>query len=69
MGGNILTLPSDLIREGRAAGREEGRNDAIFSYVEKGLISMEQGAKDTSLSIEDFKKAMIDAGYQPPENI
>ena len=59
MGGNILTLPSDLIRE--------GRNDTIFSYVEKGLIAMEQGAKDTSLSIEDFKKAMTDAGYHLPD--
>lgn len=74
MGGNILTLPSDLIKEGHAAGREEGlvagreegRNNTIFSYVEKGLIDMERGANDTSLSIEDFKKAMIDAGYQPP---
>ena len=27
----FFSFPSDLIREGRAAGREEGRNDAIFS--------------------------------------
>lgn len=41
----------------------------FFLNVEKDLISMEQGAKDTSLSIEDFKKAMIDARYQLPAKI
>lgn len=83
MGGNILTLPSDLIREERAAGREEGlvtgreeglatglekgRNDTIFSFVQDGIISVEVGADKANLSIEDFKKAMMDAGYQPPD--
>lgn len=83
MGGNILTLPSDLIREERAAGREEGlvtgreeglatglekgRNDTIFSFVQDGIISVEVGADKANLSIEDFKKAMTDAGYHLPD--
>lgn len=62
MGGNILTLPSDLIRK----GREEGRTDTIFSFVQDGIISVEVGADKTNLSIEDFKKAMMDEGYTLP---
>ena len=73
MGGNILTLPSDFIREGReeglATGLEKGRTDTIFSFVQDGIISVELGADKTNLSIEDFKKAMTDAGYQLPTKI
>lgn len=62
----LLMRDQEMIKKGREEGRVEGRNDTIFSYVEKGLIAIDQGAKDTSLSIEDFKKAMIDAGYKLP---
>ena len=68
MGGNILTLPSDLIREGREEGLEKGRTDTIFSFVQDGIISVELGADKTNLSIEDFKKAMLEAGYKMPTN-
>ena len=77
MGGNILTLPSDLIREERAAGREEGlatglekgRNDTIFSFVQDGLISLSVGADRANLSVEAFKEEMIKAGYKLPDNV
>ena len=65
MGGKVLTLPSDLIRQ----GREEGRNQTIFSYAQNGIISLEQGAKDTDMSIEQFEKAMTEAGYKLPVQI
>lgn len=53
--------------EGLATGLEKGRNDTIFSFVQDGIISVEVGANKANLSIEDFKKAMTDAGYQPPD--
>ena len=72
MGGKVLTLPSDLIREGREEGLTErlitGRNQTIFIYVHKGRISLEEGAQDAGMSISDFKKAMTDAGFNIPTN-
>ena len=65
MGGKVLTLPSDLIRQ----GREEGRNETIFSYAQNGIISLEQGAKDTNMSVEQFEEAMTKAGYKLPAQI
>ena len=61
MGGKILTLPSDLI--------QQGRNETVFSYAQKGIISLEQGAKDTNMSIEQFEEAMTKAGYKLPAQI
>ena len=60
MGGNILTLPSDYI--------EQGVLKTTFSCVQKGNVSLEDGAKDTGMSIEEFKKAMLEAGYKIPTN-
>ena len=60
MGGNIITLPSDYI--------EQGVLKTTFSYVQKGNVSLEDGAKDTGMSIEEFKKAMHEAGYKIPTN-
>lgn len=58
MGGNVITLPSDYIKE--------GRNDATFSLIQKGRISVADGAEETGMSIEEFKKAMLEAGYKIP---
>lgn len=60
MGGNIITLPSDYI--------EQGVLKTTFSYVQKGNVSLEDGARDTGMSIEEFKKAMLEAGYKIPTN-
>lgn len=65
MGGKVLTLPSDLIRQ----GREEGRNETIFSFVQDGIISVEIGADRANLSIENFKDEMTKAGYKVPGNV
>lgn len=43
------------------------RNQTIFSYVHKGRITIEEGAQDADMSIEEFKKAMTEAGYTLPE--
>ena len=44
-----------------------GRNQTIFYYVHIGRITIEEGAQDADMSIEEFKKAMTEAGYTLPE--
>ena len=58
MGGNILTLPSDYI--------EEGRLNEIFSSVQEGDHSAMRGAQKAEMSIDQFEKAMLEAGYKIP---
>ncbi len=60
MGGKVLTLPSDLI--------EEGRKQTIFSFVQDGIIPLSVGADKANLSIETFKAEMRKAGYKLPAN-
>ena len=73
MGGKILTLPSDLIREGReegiAFGINQGRLNEIFSSVQDGDYPIARGAQKAEMSIEQFEKAMTAAGYKLPTNI
>ena len=57
MGGNILTLPSDYIEEGRKEGREEGRLIEIFSSVQEGDYSIVRGAQKAKMSIDQFEKS------------
>ena len=68
MGGKVLTLPSDLIRQGREEGIQLGKSETIFSFVQDGLISLEVGADKANLSIETFKTEMRKAGYKLPAN-
>lgn len=73
MGGKILTLPSDLIREGReegiAFGINQGRLNEIFSSVQDGDYPIARGAQKAEMSIEQFEKAMTAAGYKLPTNV
>ena len=48
--------------------KKKGRNQTICSYVHKGRITIEEGAQDADMSIEEFKKTMTEAGYTLPEN-
>ena len=63
----LLMRDQEMMKKGREEGRKEGRNQTIFSYVHKGRITIEEGAQDADMSIEDFKKAMTEAGYTLPE--
>ena len=63
MGGNVITLPSDYIKEGFIEGLK-----STFSLIQKGKISLEDGAEESGMSIEEFKKAMLEAGYKIPTN-
>ena len=63
MGGNVITLPSDYIKEGFIEARR-----STLSLIQKGKISLEDGAEESGMSIEEFKKAMLEAGYKIPTN-
>lgn len=69
MGGKVLTLPSDLIRQGREEGLSQGRLNEIFSSVQDGDYPISRGAQKAEMSIEHFEKAMIEAGYKLPTNV
>ena len=69
MGGKVLTLPSDLIRQGREEGLSQGRLNEIFSSVQDGDYPISRGAQKAEMSIEHFEKAMIEAGYKLPANV
>ena len=46
---------------------EKGKHEMIFTYVQNGRFSVEQGAEDAGMSVEEFKKRMSEAGYKVPE--
>ncbi len=49
-------------------GREEGRLYEIFSSVQEGDYSIVRGAQKAEMTIEQFEKAMTEAGYKLPAN-
>ncbi|MBP5267536.1 MAG: Rpn family recombination-promoting nuclease/putative transposase [Ruminococcus sp.] len=52
--------------EGLAEGREEGRMAVLFKYVANGYIPPEVAAEELNMSVDDLKKALIEAGYKFP---
>ncbi len=66
MGGKILPLPSDILRqervegmaEGRAEGRTEGRTEGMIlslgSLVKKGVLTIDEGATEAHMTVEEF---------------
>ena len=69
MGGKVLTLPSDWIRQGREEGRQEGRLSEIFASVQEGDYSVSRGAQKADMSIEQFEKAIAEAGHKLPASV
>ena len=55
-----------LEREWKGMGREEGRMTVLFKYVANGYIPPEVAAEELNMSVDDFKKALIEAGYKFP---
>ena len=45
---------------------KKGRNEAIFSFVQDGIISLETGADRANLSVQKFEEEMKKAGYTSP---
>lgn len=45
---------------------KKGRNEAIFSFVQDGIISLKTGADRANLSVQKFEEEMKKAGYTSP---
>lgn len=46
--------------------KDEGRNETLYSLVQKGAISVETAAVEANISVEEFEKQMLEAGYKIP---
>ena len=46
--------------------KDEGRNETLYSLVQDGDLSIEKAAKRVNLTVEEFEKQMIEAGYKIP---
>ncbi|MDD7643722.1 MAG: PD-(D/E)XK nuclease family transposase [bacterium] len=55
---------SDLVEErGIMLGKEQGKQEEIFSSVQEGDYSPERGAQKLKISLVEFQKRMLEAGY------
>ncbi len=63
----LLMRDQANIEKGKEIGKEIGRYEMIFTYVQNGRFSVEQGAEDAEMSVEEFKQRMAEAGYKIPE--
>ena len=57
------------IERGIEQGILKGRSSEIFESVQEGDYSIERGAQKMNLSVEEFEKSMIEAGYEIPSVI
>ena len=51
-----------------AEAEKRGILSMIFTYVQRGKSTIEEGAKDADMSQSEFIKAMTAAGYKLPES-
>lgn len=53
--------------EGIEQGIEQGRKTEVFDSVQCGDYGIERGAQKLNLSIDEFKKQMLEAGFSIPQ--
>ena len=54
------------IKQGMERGIMKGRSSEIFESVQEGDYGLERGAQKMNLSVDEFKKSMIEAGFKIP---
>ena len=54
------------LEQGREQGLEQGRQQEVFSSVQEGDYSVARVAQKLNLSVDDFEKKIISAGYHVP---
>ena len=54
---------------GRAQGIFQGEASAMFKLVQKGMLTIEDGASELEMTPEEFKESMMKAGYKVPETV
>ena len=61
MGGKVLPLPSDKLREERAAGRAEGRYQTLVNAVDNAMknfhVDLEAACKALEITVEEYQLA------------
>lgn len=57
------------LEQGREQGLEQGRELEVFASVQEGDYGVARGAQKLKLSVEEFKKKMIAAGYRIPSEV
>ena len=62
----LRVLMADELNEERMEGQREGLIRAYASLVQDGIITVETGAEKAGMSVDDFTKEMIQAGYVIP---
>ena len=54
---NMCLAIEGIREEGRAEGRGEGILEILHTLVEKGLLSVEDAAENSGLSLEEFMRS------------
>lgn len=52
---------------GKAEGLSEGGNLMLYNLVQKGTLTVKEGATEQGVDIETFKNNMALCGFTPPE--
>ena len=55
--------------EGIREGKREGKDEAFYTLVQDGKLSVETGAEYAGVSVPEFEKAMTAAGYKIPAEV
>lgn len=64
----MCDLVKEYAEEKAAEAEKRGILSMIFTYVQRGKSTIEEGAKDADMSQREFIKAMTAAGYKLPES-
>ncbi len=56
-------------KEGEDKGISQGEANAIMKLVQKGKLSLEEGASELGMAVSEFEEAMTKAGYSLHETV
>ncbi len=74
MGGKVLDDPEVAVykyglAKGISQGISQGEANATFKFVQKGKLTLEEGAAELGMTVAEFEKAMTKAGFKLPETV
>ena len=55
--------------QGISQGIFQGEASAMFKLVQKGMLTIEEGASELGMTPEEFKESMMKAGFKVPETV
>ena len=57
------------VSQGISQGIAQGEASAMFKLVQKGMLTIEEGASELGMTPEEFKGSMMKAGFKVPETV